>query len=332
MFNLDEFFGVSPVALITAVSVFALVCSVWFIGTTVVYIRRTRREKKIADRLNMELDASSKVRTLRLWHNGRSGTTTVLDQMTPGLIARWLERTRSGLNWGGPVATLALFLISLMLVGFILAYVLTQNIVVAAALPALLPFVINFIVASRTTRKEALFERQLADALGVATRSLRAGQPLMAAFQVIVEELEPPVSLVFAEIIQQQQLGKNLEESIRAATAKSHSDDMKLFAASTIIQMRSGGNMADMMDRLVAVIRDRIRLQRRVRVLTSQAQFSKRVLIAIPFILILMLLLSNADYLAPLVETEMGRILLGLAVAFLVVGSWVMNKMTVLKY
>ncbi len=331
MFNLDEF-SVSPVALITAVSVFALVCSVWFIGTTAVYIRRTRREEKIADRLNMEIDASSKARTLRLWHNGRSGTTTVLEQMTPGPITRWLERTRRGLNWGGPVATLALFLISLMLVGFILAYGLTQNIVVAAAWPALLPLVINFIAARRATREEAVFERQLADALGVAARSLRAGQPLMAAFQVIVDELEPPVSLVFAEIMQQQQLGKSLEESIRATAAKSHSDDMKLFAASTIIQLRSGGNLADMMDRLVAVIRDRIRLQRRVRVLTAQTQFSKRVLICMPFALILMLVFMKTDYLAPLIETETGRILVGIAAVFLVFGSWVMNKIAVLKY
>ena len=120
MSNLAEF-SISPIVLITAASVFALVCSVWFIGTTTVYIRRVRNEEKIAERLNAEIDGSAKARTLRLWHNGRTGTTTVLQQITPGPLSRWLERTRRGLGWGGPVSTFALFLIALMLVGFVLA-------------------------------------------------------------------------------------------------------------------------------------------------------------------------------------------------------------------
>ncbi len=331
MSSLDDL-GFTPVVLITAVSVFVLVLSVWFIGTTAVYIRRVRREEKIAERLNHEADGSAKARTLRLWHNGKIGTTTVFEQFTPGSLARWLERTRRGLNWGGPVSTFALFLVSLMFVGFILAYGLSQNIVIALLWLVLLPMILNFIAARRATREEAIFERQLADALGVATRSLRAGHPLMAAFQVIVDELEPPVSTVFAEIVQQQQLGKSLEEAIRASAAKSHSDDLKLFAASTIIQLRSGGNLADMMDRLVAVIRDRIRLQRRVRVLTAQTQFSKRVLICMPFVLIGMLVVMKSEYLMPLVETHVGRILIGVAGVFLVLGSWVMNKIATLKY
>jgi len=323
---------ISPIVLITAASAFALVCSVWFIGTTVVYIRRIRKEEKIAERLSQEIDPGAKARTLRLWHNGRAGTTTVFEQITPGAISRWLERTRRGLSWGGPVSTFALFLLALLFVGFVLIYGLSQSLIIAAVWPILLPMVVNFIAARRATREEAVFERQLADALGVATRSLRAGHPLMAAFQVIVDELEPPVSTVFAEIVQQQALGKSLEEAIRSTAAKSHSDDMKLFAASTIIQLRSGGNLADMMDRLVAVIRDRIRLQRRVRILTAQTQFSKRVLICMPFVLILLLVVMKSSYLAPLLETGTGHVLIGIAAVFLIVGSWVMNKIAVLKY
>jgi len=325
-------YGLSPIVLITGAAAFALVASVWFIGTTFIYMRRIRDEEKISERLNTEVDPSAKARTLRLWHNGKAGTTTVFEQITPGIIGRWLERTRRGLGWGGPASTFALFLIALLLVGFILAYGLSQNLIVSAAWLALVPMILNFIAARRAAKEEAVFERQLADALGVATRSLRAGHPLMAAFQVIVDELDPPVSTVFAEMIQMQQLGKSLEEAIRATAAKSQSDDMKLFAASTIIQLRSGGNLADMMDRLVAVIRDRIRLQRRVRILTAQTQFSKRVLICMPFILILMLFVMKSDYLGPLTETQPGRILIGIAVAFLITGSWVMNKIAVLKY
>jgi tight adherence protein B len=107
---------------------------------------------------------------------------------------------------------------------------------------------------------------------------------------------------------------------------------MKLFAASTVIQLRSGGNLADMMDRLVAVIRDRMRLQRRVRVLTAQTQFSKRVLIAMPFVLIAILMMLKPDYLELMWTTQVGRYMLGAAGIFLIIGSWVMNKIATLKY
>ncbi len=219
-----------------------------------------------------------------------------------------------------------------MFVTFVLLFTITQNPLLAVASIVVIPLGLNFYAGFRAQREAAVFERQLADALGLASRSLRAGHPLMAAFQLIVDELEPPVSNVFAEIVQQQQLGKSLEEAIRSTASRSQSDDMKLFASSTIIQLRSGGNLADMMERLVAVIRDRIRLQRRVRVLTAQTQFSKRVLIFMPFFLIGVLMVLKPTYLDPMWTTEMGRYMLGAASIFLVVGSWFMNKIATLRY
>ena len=87
-----------------------------------------------------------------------------------------------------------------------------------------------------------------------------------------------------------------------------------------------------MMDRLVEVIRDRMRLQRRVRVLTAQTQLSKRVLIFIPFGLFFFLLVSKPGYLEPLIDTQIGHYLLIGAGLCLVVGSWMMNKIATLKY
>lgn len=324
--------SIGPIVLITGAAAFLLVLSVWLLGTTIIYMRRVRREEQISARLSADHRGAAKVKTLRLWHNGGVGTTTVLEHITPGVLTRWFERTRTGLGWGGPVSTFVVFLFALLSVGFVLIFGLTQNVVFCLVWLVLLPIILNFIAARRSARGAAVFERQLADALGLATRSLRAGHPLMSAFQVIVDELDAPISTVFAEIVQQQQLGKSLEEAIRATAAKSHSDDLKLFAASTIIQLRSGGNLADMMERLVAVIRDRIRLQRRVRVLTAQTQFSKRVLICMPFVLVLMLMVMKSEYLMPLWTTHIGRILIGVAGVFLVAGSWVMNKIAVLKY
>jgi tight adherence protein B len=107
---------------------------------------------------------------------------------------------------------------------------------------------------------------------------------------------------------------------------------MKLFATSVIIQVRSGGNLADMMYRLADVIRDRMRLKRRVRVLTAQTQLSKRVLLALPFLLFGALNLLNPTYMMPLYTTAMGRMLLIIAGTGLILGAWMMNRLSVLKY
>lgn len=321
-----------PAVLLTTAGVFFLILSVWLIGTIMVYMRRVRQEERLSERLLNKPLLPTKEKTLRLWHGGRVGSTTVLDYITPGPLTRWLERTRVGLNWGGPLLTFSLFLAAILFVGFVFLFMISQNVLVGLGWLLLCPILLNFVAVRRVAKEEALFEQQLADALGLATRSLRAGHPLMSAFQVIVEEMEPPVSSVFAEIVQSQQLGTSLEEAIVRTAAKSNSEDMKLFAASTVIQLRSGGNLADMMERLVAVIRDRMRLQRRVRVLTAQTQFSKRILIAMPFVLVGILMILKPDYLDPMVSTDIGKYMIGAAGILLIAGSYVMNKIATLKY
>ncbi len=317
----------------TGGAVFLLVASIWMMATVGVHMRRASSEEKLAHRLEgVRRGRGDKTRTLRLWHDGKVGTTVVSGAVTKRNIMTSLNDFRRGLAWKGPLFTLILLVVGVITFGFIVTYGISQNLMLAAGWIIAVPVILNVVAKRRLTKESELFERQFSDALGLATRSLRAGHPLLSAFQVIVEEMEPPVSLAFSEIVQQQALGKSLEEAIETTAAKSPSPDMKLFAASTIIQLRSGGNLADMMDRLVEVIRDRIRLQRRVRVLTSQTQLSKRVLIFIPFGLFFFLAVSKPGYLEPLLVTQVGHYLLIGAGLSLLVGSWMMNKIATLKY
>jgi len=317
----------------TGGAVFLLVASVWMMATVGIHMRRSSSEEKLARRLDsVRRGRSDKTRTLRLWHDGKVGTTVVAGAAAKRSIVVSLNRLRSGLAWHGPLFTLLVLISGVMMFGFVVTYGVTQNAPLAVVWVIAVPVILNMVSNRRLNKKSELFERQFADAMGLATRSLRAGHPLLSAFQVIVEEMEAPVSLAFGEIIQQQALGKSLEEAIENTAAKSPSPDMKLFAASTVIQLRSGGNLADMMDRLVDVIRDRMRLQRRVRVLTAQTTLSKNVLIFVPFGLFLFLAISKPGYLEPLIKTEIGHYLLMGAGLSLLLGSWVMNRIAKLKY
>jgi len=322
----------SPIAILTGGAVFFLVVSIWWIVTTLVYMGKVREEERLAARLNPYDTSQGKAKTLRLWHDGKLGTTTVIQRTSPNAVVRTLAHWAGALNWRGPLVLLGAAVLGAAILGFLLIYAFTRNPLLALAWAVGLPAALNVVAGRRAVKHAERFEQQLADALGLAARSLRAGHPLMSAFQVIVDEMEPPVSTTFSEIVQQQQLGTSLEEAIIRTADRSHSDDMKLFAASTVIQMRSGGNLADMMERLVAVIRDRIRLHRRARVLTAQTQLSKRVLIFMPFVMIALLMLTKPDYLVPMWETVAGRVMVGMAAGMLIIGSWMMNRIATLRY
>ena len=317
----------------TGGAVFLLVASIWMMLTVGVHMRRSSSEEKLARRLDsVRRGRGETTRTLRLWHDGKVGTTIVSGAVTKRSLLNSLDEFRSGLGWKGPTFTLVVMVVGVIAFGSIVTYGVTQNVPLAAGWIIAVPMILNMVAKRRLSKESELFEQQFSDALGLASRSLRAGHPLLAAFQVIVEEMKPPVSLAFGEILQQQALGKSLEEAIEITAAKSPSPDMKLFAASTVIQIRSGGNLANMMDRLVEVIRDRMRLQRRVRVLTAQTQLSKRVLIFIPFGLFFFLAVTKPGYLEPLISTQVGHYLLIGAGLCLILGSWIMNRIATLKY
>jgi len=155
----------------------------------------------------------------------------------------------------------------------------------------------------------------------LAARSLRVGHPLIASFQLIADEIPAPVGELFGEVCQQQTLGVAMDEALRSASESVDSADLRLLATSVVIQLRTGGNLADMMQRLSNIIRERNRLTRRVRVLTAQTQFSKRVLLALPFLVFISMNVINPTYMQPLYSTFGGQLILGCAtVGMLAVG------------
>jgi tight adherence protein B len=137
---------------------------------------------------------------------------------------------------------------------------------------------------------------------------------------------------IFASICQQQSLGVSLADAVANVANDNQSEDLHLFATAVVIQLRSGGSLADMMERLATVMRERMRLARRVRVLTAQTQGSKRVLQAMPVVVFVLLNVINPSYMRPLYATDSGRMVLMFAGGGLLVGSWLMNRLAILRY
>lgn len=318
--------------MLLAGAAFGLVISLWLLVVLFVSTRRLEKEKAVARRLGEISPEQDHVRVLRLWHEGEQVTTLVPVESGWHKIASRLQQLPVDAGWNSPVHSILLGVAGVTLLLCTLTIAITGNLISGFGVVLAVPTLFVIYLRYRIARQEAEFERQFADALQLLSRSLKAGHPLTGAFRLAAEEMRPPVSDIFAKLCQEQSLGVGLEESLRAAADASNSGDLKLFATSVGIQVRTGGNLADMMDRLAAVIRERIRLSQHVRVISAQTQFSKRILLALPLLMLLFLSILNPAHLAPLFETQLGHYMLAAGGVAMLLGWWTMNQMAKLRY
>jgi tight adherence protein B len=317
---------------IVAISVFVLVLALWIMAVAAWTARHSAKQEKIQRRLEMIAQPNvGEGRILRLWTEGREVTTIVPGAGHAHIFGR-LEQMRRLADIQAPVGVILLAIGGAALAAAVLVVLLVHSALVGACTALAVMMVAWITIQQRIAKRAVIFETQLVDALELAARSLRAGHPLPGAFRLIAEEIGAPVGTVFGEVCQQQDLGVGVDASLRKAADDSPSPDLKLFATSVIIQIRSGGNLADMMERLSQVIRERMRLSRRVRVLTAQTQFSKWILLLMPFAVFVILNVINPEYMRPLYSTGEGNVYLAWALGLLLAGAWIMNRLAIIRY
>ena len=319
----------NPLQMLTWLSTFGLVLALWCVVVLVWRQRGDERRARVVARLAEGREHPEGARRLSLWHGGEQASTIVPGiPGAPGLRAR-LERVGVAAGWSAPASTVALAVL-LVAAGVGLALVfLSARVVPGYVGFAAVVAVFWWATHRRILARDSLFERQLVDALDLSSRALRAGHPLSSAFQILAQEIPAPVGAVFAEILQSQAMGMGLEQALERAAGRTKSSDMKLFSAALSIHLRAGGNLADVMATLAGVIRERMRLNRRFRSLVAQTEFSKRILIVLPFLLLGILSAISPSYTSALYDTTAGLMMLTVAGAGVLLGWFVMSRMSV---
>lgn len=319
--------------LIMMIAMFLLVLALWIMAVVAWNARRSSRQERIERRLEMLAQpGDTEGRIIRLWSDGREASTIVPGLHGKAKMVNAIQEMRLAAGLTQPVSQIILFVLGTAILAGALGLLATRNLVVGGCSTAAVLLVAWIYLQHRIARRVAVFESQLVDAMGLAARSLRAGHPLAGAFRMIAQEIPAPVGTVFSEICQQEDLGVSLDNALRKVCAATPSPDLKLFATSIVIQVRSGGNLADMMERLAAVIRDRLRLARRVRVLIAQTKLSKHILLVLPFFIFVVLNMVNPQFMKPLYSTSTGHKLLAFSAVAMFIGAWVMNRLAVLRY
>ena len=175
------------------------------------------------------------------------------------------------------------------------------------------------------------FGGQLSDALELAARALRAGHSLAAGMHVVAQEMPVPISEEFNRVFEEQNLGIPIEDSLKSMCDRVPNLDLRFFVTSVGIQRQTGGDLAEILDKIGYVIRERFRILGQVKALTGEGRLSGVVLISLPFALFAFMLNMKPDYVETLWTTDMGRMMAGVALVLQVLGALWIRKIVNIK-
>jgi len=172
----------------------------------------------------------------------------------------------------------------------------------------------------RRSRRLRAFEEQFPDALDLISRSLRAGHAFQAAIGMAADELTAPAAPEFKKVFDQQNFGLPLRDALNALAQRVPLLDVKFFVTAVAIQRDTGGNLAEILDNLAHVVRERFKIQRQVRVHTAHGRITGFVLLALPAFLAVALSIINREHMRPLFEEPMGRTLILVTIVMQLIG------------
>ena len=175
------------------------------------------------------------------------------------------------------------------------------------------------------------FAAQMPDAMELLARALRAGQSLGAGMHTVAEEMPHPIAKEFGRVYEEQNLGIPLEEAMKGMCDRVPNLDLRFFVTSVAIQRQTGGDMAEILDKIGYVIRERYRILGQVKALTGEGRLSGIVLIALPFSLFLFMLHIKPDYVEKLWTDPLGIKMSVFALVLQVLGAICIKKIVDIK-
>lgn len=266
------------------------------------------------------------------------------EEQKTSFLAEWMDNQLEGSKFGDRISTnlaqadlklrpaeyVAAMVIAAFLLGFFAWAIGGQNIV-SALIGVILGAMIPRIYMRRQQNKRlTTFGNQLPDMLNLVVNGLRAGYSTMQALEAVSKELPEPISVEFARVVKEMQLGIGMEDSLNNLHRRIPSEDLDLIITAINVQREVGGNLAEILDTISYTIRERIKIKGEIKVLVSQVIYSGRFLALLPLILMGLLWFANRQYLMTFFAPGnliCGGVMLGIAGVMVFSGYITMNKL-----
>lgn len=230
-----------------------------------------------------------------------------------------------------PLGVFVLAAVGLALSGLLLALSMRQTIVLALLFAGLLGALPYAYLLWRKNQRLAMFERQFSEALELVSRALRAGHAFSAGLKMVGEEAADPVGKEFRRVFDEVSMGVALPQALENMTHRVDSVDLRFFMTSVLVQRETGGNLAEILDSLAGLIRQRFELQLRVKALSAEGRISAVILSGLPIVVGGVLFKVNPEYMGLLFTDPIGQNLATVGSIMMVVGAVVMKRMVVIK-
>ena len=175
------------------------------------------------------------------------------------------------------------------------------------------------------------FLRQLPEALDLIARGLRAGHAFTTGLKLASESFDDPLGPEFDETLDEINFGVGVPDALKNLARRVDCPDLRFFVVSVIIQRETGGNLSEIIESIARIIRERFKFDDKLRVLSAEARFSAKVLVAFPFLILIALRFINPEYVNLLFEDPMGRMMLGIAATMMCFGIFVMTRMVKIR-
>jgi len=214
------------------------------------------------------------------------------------------------------------------MIGILLVLLTPGNPIVIVPVAILVGFMLpHMFVVWKRAQRVAAFTQQLPDALDFIARSLRAGNPFTASLKSAAEELPDPIATEFRTTFEEMNFGIEIEIALHNLGERSGSEELRYFITSVLIQRTTGGNLAEVLNRISEVMRSRASTLREIQVLAAEMKLSANVLISLPFLVGGALAILNPGYLSELFKSELGLVVIGVQVLLMAMGWYVVQRM-----
>jgi len=195
-------------------------------------------------------------------------------------------------------------------------------------LTGVLPFAFLYF---KRKRRLARFAKQLPESLELISRALRAGHSLGSGFKLVADEMGAPISTEFERCYESQNLGVPLEDAIEQMTERVPNLDLRFFATAVILQRQTGGDLAEILDKIGYLVRERFKIWGQIQALTGEGRLSGIVLLALPPALFIVMWRLNPTYSMTLFTDPMGHQMLAGAIILQILGALVIRKIVNIK-
>jgi tight adherence protein B len=267
---------------------------------------------------------------------GLSRVTGAIADALSSILARhgWSQPLAAALERAGVKVAPAEFLILVssgtliaLLFGFLLGGIGVGLVFAIAG-----PVGAKMLLGMRESRRRRAFANQLDDTLQLLAGGLRAGHSLLRAIDAVSREAESPTDEEFARIVNETRLGRDLNDSLEQSAERMRSEDFSWVAQAIGIHREVGGDLAGVLDEVGHTIRERNQIRRQVAALSAEGKMSAYILLALPFVVIAILMITSPAYILKFVQSPLGFVMMGAAAVMLIVGGLWMKKIVSFKF